>query len=107
MLNLNEEEWLGMYSDESFVKLCLGRLESWLGDCLIPIGYVVYTMSICYLLLLSTDVSDVFVRFWFGVGDLPRSESALVELVGTMEGCGEGDGAVVGLFDFEGGDGDG
>ena len=60
-------------------------------------------MSICYLLLLSTDVSDVFVRFWFGVGDLPRIESALVELVGTMEGCGEDGGAVVGLFGFTGG----
>ena len=73
----------------------------------IPIGYVVYTMSICYLHLLSTDVSDVFVRFWSGDGDLPRIESALVELVGTMEGCGEGGGAVVGLFGFTGGDVDG
>ena len=73
----------------------------------IPIGYVVYTMSICYLHLLSTDVSDVFVRFWYGVSNLPRIESAFVELVGMMEGCGEGDGDVVGLFGFTGGDVDG
>ena len=48
-------------------------------------------------------MSDVFVKFWSGDGDLPRIESALVELVGTMEGCGEDGGAVVGLFGFTGG----
>ena len=57
---------------------------------------LIYTMSICYLLLLSTDVPDMFVRFCCVVADLPKSESALVDLVGTVGGFGEIDGCAFG-----------